>query len=343
MIATTSVVTRLLVSTRQGAGAWGSSTSGPEPGRGPGRRRPHRAGPGAPVGWRRTAPGGAAPSASRETPLSDQPPADPSPAPDGGADLTPGPHGFPRVPWGLPQVGLAILLMVPALVAALLALMGVELALRAAGALGPGGHARSPIVVGGLNFLFDLLIYAAALLVVAYLAVWRPRGRWAALGVRRTAVAPLLLMPPVALAIQFAGGLISQVVAGALHAGRNPQTCAVRVGFGNEVLLAVVAVGVVAPVAEELIFRGFIYGALRQRMPWGAAALLSAVIFAAFHAPSVQGYVLVLAPTLLLAGVVLAAVYERTRSLIPGMVLHASFNLIAVAAIFATGMGGHCR
>ncbi|HUY61423.1 MAG TPA: type II CAAX endopeptidase family protein [Candidatus Dormibacteraeota bacterium] len=233
--------------------------------------------------------------------------------------------------------------MVPALVGAFAVLMVVELVLRATGALGPGGRASSPVTVGGLNFLFDLLIYAAALLVVVYLAVWRPHGSWAALGLRRTAVGPLLLMPPVALAIQFVGGLVSQAVAGALHAGHNPQTCAVRVGFGNEVVLAVLAVGVVAPIAEEIIFRGFIYGALRQKLPWGAAALLSAVVFTAFHAPSVQGYVLVLAPTLLLAGVVLAAVYERTRSLLPGMVLHASFNLIAVAAIFATGLGTHCR
>ncbi len=280
------------------------------------------------------------PSVGRR-PLSELPPADPSPTADAGP--TPGPHGFPRVPWGPRQLGLGLLLLAPALLAAFAVLVGVELGLRAVGVLGPHARTGSAVAVGGLNFLFDLLIYAAALVVVFYLAVWRPHGSWAALGLRRTTVGPILLMPPLALAIQFGGGLVSQVVATALHAGHNPQTCAVRLGFGNLVVLAVVAVGVVAPIAEELIFRGFIYGGLRQRMPWAAAALLSALVFTAFHAPSVQGYVLVLAPTLLLAGFVLAAVYERTRSLLPGMVLHASFNLIAIAAIYATGLGTHCR
>jgi membrane protease YdiL (CAAX protease family) len=41
--------------------------------------------------------------------------------------------------------------------------------------------------------------------------------------------------------------------------------------------------------------------------------------------------------------VALALVYERSRSLVPGMVMHASFNLIAVVAIFLIGTHAACH
>ncbi|MGC1184754.1 MAG: CPBP family intramembrane glutamic endopeptidase, partial [Candidatus Dormiibacterota bacterium] len=94
---------------------------------------------------------------------------------------------------------------------------------------------------------------------------------------------------------------------------------------------------------EELVFRGFIYGGLRRKWGVTVSVLVSSLIFALAHTFSVGGSILLLGPSLFIAGCALALVYERSRSLIPGMVLHASFNLIAVIAIFLVGTQASCH
>ncbi|MDQ2853520.1 MAG: CPBP family intramembrane metalloprotease [Chloroflexota bacterium] len=86
----------------------------------------------------------------------------------------------------------------------------------------------------------------------------------------------------------------------------------------------VVAFVLVAPVAEELFFRGVVYNAwLRERGP-RAAVVGSAALFAAIHASLYS-----LVPIFVL-GVALALVYRSTRSLPASMAMHAGFNAISV-------------
>lgn len=79
-----------------------------------------------------------------------------------------------------------------------------------------------------------------------------------------------------------------------------------------------------APIFEELIFRGLLYPTLRLRLPAWLAALASAAIFAIAHGYGVQGFAAVT-----WSGMVWALGYERTRSLLPGMLAHAGSNLLA--------------
>lgn len=81
---------------------------------------------------------------------------------------------------------------------------------------------------------------------------------------------------------------------------------------------------VAAPVCEEAMMRGLLYPLLRRRVSVLVSALISATVFAAMHANMVQA-----AATIPMA-LLLAMVYERTRTLWPVMVLHAVFNLAAM-------------
>lgn len=77
---------------------------------------------------------------------------------------------------------------------------------------------------------------------------------------------------------------------------------------------------------EEVIFRGYVYAVLRERLPWIHAAGLSALLFALFH----PGDPDVLAPSLLnlfLVGLLLAALREASGSLLVGTLFHASWNV----------------
>ncbi|MEO0650828.1 MAG: CPBP family intramembrane glutamic endopeptidase [Planctomycetota bacterium] len=77
-----------------------------------------------------------------------------------------------------------------------------------------------------------------------------------------------------------------------------------------------------APIFEELGFRAALFGALRRRLPFLPAALVSAVIFGLVHSYDAAGMA-----AIAVVGFVLAAVYERTRSILAGMAAHALFNL----------------
>jgi membrane protease YdiL (CAAX protease family) len=91
------------------------------------------------------------------------------------------------------------------------------------------------------------------------------------------------------------------------------------------VLFALVAV-VMAPVFEEIVFRGFLFRGLANSFGWVWGALISAGIFGAAH--------LQLDVFLPLAalGFALAWAYHRTGSLWTNITMHALFNAIAVLA-----------
>lgn len=82
-----------------------------------------------------------------------------------------------------------------------------------------------------------------------------------------------------------------------------------------------------APVFEELAFRGLLYPTLRLRLPPWTAALLSSALFGVAHGYGVQGFAAVT-----WSGMIWALGYERTRSLLPGILAHAASNLLATSS-----------
>lgn len=89
-----------------------------------------------------------------------------------------------------------------------------------------------------------------------------------------------------------------------------------------------IVVTVVAPIAEELFFRGFFFTALRNwRGPW-LAAVLTGVVFGGIHAGSAP--VVFLVPLGVL-GFLLCLLRWRTGSLLPCMAVHAFNNAVAFA------------
>lgn len=78
--------------------------------------------------------------------------------------------------------------------------------------------------------------------------------------------------------------------------------------------------GIVAPVAEEIVFRGLIFGYLRR---WGvtAAVLLSTALFAAIHLKTAVPV------TQIVGGIVFALAYHTGKSLVVPIVIHMAGNL----------------
>lgn len=95
---------------------------------------------------------------------------------------------------------------------------------------------------------------------------------------------------------------------------------------GRGWLWLIVAITVVmAPLAEELFFRGLLQTYIRRHLgPWPAVAVASAV-FTLVHVGVYQDY-----PALFALALTLGYLYERTGRLLPSIVAHASFNGIMV-------------
>ena len=94
-------------------------------------------------------------------------------------------------------------------------------------------------------------------------------------------------------------------------------------------VVATILIVLVAPVVEEVFFRGFCYRALRNRFGrWSAAALVG-VVFGAIHYSGPQTLPLI-APLAVL-GVLFCLLYERTGSLYPVIAFHVINNAIALA------------
>ncbi len=91
--------------------------------------------------------------------------------------------------------------------------------------------------------------------------------------------------------------------------------------------IAFLLIGLLAPVAEEVFFRGFAYRALRERFGVTAGILLSGLLFAAIH-----GNPLALLP-LWAIGALLAVLRERTGSLLAPIALHCANNSLAILAL----------
>ena len=98
-------------------------------------------------------------------------------------------------------------------------------------------------------------------------------------------------------------------------------------GLGG-LFLALLLGAIIAPIAEETFFRGYLYAGLRSLWGPSKGIVLSAAIFAAVHI--LPG---VLFPIFLI-GLVLAWLYERTGSLWPSIVLHGAMNALAFLASY---------
>lgn len=85
---------------------------------------------------------------------------------------------------------------------------------------------------------------------------------------------------------------------------------------------------VLAPLGEEIFFRGFVYNCVRQRLGRGWGLVLSSALFSLVHLGP-----LVLLP-IFLVGVALALAYERTGSLWVPIFMHATFNGVQLIAAY---------
>jgi uncharacterized protein len=92
---------------------------------------------------------------------------------------------------------------------------------------------------------------------------------------------------------------------------------------------------ILAPLVEEIFFRGFLFQGFRARYGWVPGLLLSSAIFGIAHLDPAA-----LIPTFIL-GCLLAFLYHRTNSVWPGVIMHMLVNSLGLCTVyFATHYPG---
>jgi CAAX protease family protein len=193
-----------------------------------------------------------------------------------------------------------------------------------------GGDIPDDVLYQWSTAALALVQYAVILAIVLLISRGIPR---AALGLRRPTSWPRALGLVVAAYVGIAvlTVLLNLVLKAGEEQGLVPKEWDSSHAAPFIANFAVVAL--VAPVVEELTYRGLGFAVTRDR--WGAwpAIAITAVAFGLAHG------LFVALPILTLFGVVLAFVRERTNSVYPTMLLHAIFNSVALIAAVTIGTG----
>lgn len=138
--------------------------------------------------------------------------------------------------------------------------------------------------------------------------------------------------------VAFAARIVVSVVADALtHGTATSQSRNLRLHTNSipvDVLLVVLVV-VLAPIVEEIIFRGLLLRAFMRRLDFWPAALASTFIFAMFHTYEVATLTgaATLAAVVATLGLTNCYLVRLTDRLAPGMFVHASFNALATGVL----------
>ena len=152
------------------------------------------------------------------------------------------------------------------------------------------------------------------------------------LGLRRAAPALSVALVVVGLIVV---GIVNAVWSGDVLQQSAGRGSTLHEGVTAAVLGGLVA-GILAPVVEEVFFRGLLFGTLRRHMGVVRAVVLSSVLFALAHTTS---YPLESLPLPFVFGVIACVLYQRTGSLLPGIVLHSLIN----ASAFEKAVAGNDR
>lgn len=304
-----------------------------------GERAQPQEGAGAAADGRRVPPPEAPGPAGREIPGHDAPASRPVPppqlpgagAPRAGSWAAPLPAGpptraaepgqsfyLPEASWGW-----------PAAVAGLALGSAPEVLLTITAALGGGAStSRTEVTVSSAA-----LLAVSALVVYGWqgLAAWlfslRTAGRSLALWGFRRPTRAFFWTIPLALVAVYAVTVVHDLVV-------HPEQQQIISEFprsGAGIVLFVLVAVVMAPLFEEVVFRGFLFRGFANSWGWVWGAVVSSAIFGIAH---LQLDVFV---PLAVLGFALAWVYRRTGSLWTCVAMHAVFNAVAVLAWALTG------
>lgn len=200
------------------------------------------------------------------------------------------------------------------------------LQLDAAAPAEAAGEQQVDIITVWLNVIFNFAMYLPLIIRYAIISKFRCDIRFSSLA--KTILA-LGIIYTLNIALNCCGVLkwIAEAT-GSPETQHAIQQITQESGSAASILPLIVSAVIVAPIVEEIFFRGFIYNLLKKLTVIPVAAIASGIFFGAVHISLVQCTVLSI------FGIVQCFLYEHTRSILYPILLHMIFNGLAMTALF---------
>lgn len=146
----------------------------------------------------------------------------------------------------------------------------------------------------------------------------RPRGRYIFLGV--------LMGIVLFIAVGFLGSFLATWLG--TPAPQSFTLVVMGAEYNWQLVLLLVLGGILAPLKEEVIFRGIFYPPFRRVYGRGKGIILTAGLFALLHFDVVRFI------PLFIGGIALTWLYEKTSSLWPSILAHGTWNILMALALW---------
>ena len=240
-----------------------------------------------------------------------------------------------RAPWGVLEILTALLVTF----AALVGVTGMLMLLRTAG-LVPRGKPEDEPAVAIVLVVAQVLLDLGGLAAAGLLSLGKYGLGLRAWGLRRERPLALRACAATLIASYLALALYARLVDVLGLKDLKPENNVPRALFEDPVVLpfTVLLVVIVAPITEEMFFRGFVFRGLLRRFGVPGAAVLSGLLFSAIHVTSAD-LIGVLIPFAII-GVLFAVLVARTGSLWNSILVHLSFNLTSTMLAVVGGEAG---
>ena len=188
----------------------------------------------------------------------------------------------------------------------------------------------------------NVLLLAGALLGATAIVLWLVRRRWPLLwqraappgfGLAAPRDASFYAIAAVAgIVLPMVGGMLTQLLAHGHQVPQDIKQLGAQASLASKLLLMAVAI-LIAPLVEELLFRGVLLSAWLKRLNVGWAVTCTSLAFALVHLPDLKFFWYGL-PNLAMLGAAFAWLRLKSNSLWPAVLAHGMNNLVTTLAWF---------
>jgi uncharacterized protein len=175
-------------------------------------------------------------------------------------------------------------------------------------------------------------LFEALVLLVVYVMLRVYRVSWRHIGLSRWHLKYILLVVGGYFTYLVLSMAVRYVVSSVVHVQDEAQQIGFEHPSGGELVLVFMMLVLLVPFVEEVLFRGFLFKGVRSAFPFWVTALVVSVLFAVAHGQLDVGI------DVFALSLVLCYLREKTDSLWPGIMLHATKNAIAFLILFVYNM-----
>ncbi|WP_297437050.1 CPBP family intramembrane glutamic endopeptidase [uncultured Clostridium sp.] len=185
--------------------------------------------------------------------------------------------------------------------------------------------------IGTLTFVGDVFVIVITLLIIKFIARKNIKKTFK---LKKFKLNKFKVLIPMTLGVLMVSGILSSIIVAILFSGDKSPALVSNLFKDMTSPLSILATVLIAPIAEELIFRGILFNYIRKKINTPAAVIISSITFGIFHQNISQG---LFAGAL---GILLSLMYVYTDSLFGDILTHMLVNTTSTVISLVLLSGG---